>query len=182
VARSDSIEDGERLERLDREITPRVMQPHFEIRLADQEYAAAISRVLYESFVEFKPLYTPGGFAATALAVDQVIERMLEGPIWIAHKAGTVLGTVAAVIKGPSVYIRGMAVLPEARGSGTGAALLGVAEKWAADEGYCHVFLSTTPFLHSAIHLYEKAGFRRKDETPQNLFGTPLFTMEKALS
>jgi GNAT superfamily N-acetyltransferase len=158
------------------------MQPHFEIRLAAQEDAVAISRVLYESFAEFRPLYTPGGFAATALAGEQVLERMQEGPIWIALKAGMVLGTVAAVIKGSSVYIRGMAVLPEARGSGTGAALLRVAEKWAAGEGYRHVFLSTTPFLHSAIRLYEKSGFRRKDEPPQNLFGTPLFTMDKTLS
>jgi short-subunit dehydrogenase len=40
--------------------------------------------------------------------------------------------------------------------------------------------LSTTP-LTRAISLYEQYGFRRSDEGPNNLFGTPLFTMVKVL-
>ena len=137
--------------------------------------------MLYESFVEFKSLYTDGGFAATVLDPEQVLKRMLEGPMWIALREGVVVGTVAAVIKGRSVYIRGMAVLPSARGSGTGAGLLQRLEQWAFREQFVHLFLSTTPFLHSAIRLYEKLGFRRKDDEVQDLFGTPLFTLEKSI-
>ena len=55
------------------------------------------------------------------LGTDQVLARMQEGPVWVALREGAVLGTVAAVVKGESVYIRGMAVLPSARGSGAGA-------------------------------------------------------------
>jgi ribosomal protein S18 acetylase RimI-like enzyme len=56
------------------------------------------------------------------------------------------------------------------------------AEHYASERGCRRLFLSTTPFLSSAIHLYEKFGFTRTPEEPHDLFGTPLFTMEKVLS
>jgi putative acetyltransferase len=152
-----------------------------EIRRAVPEDAPAIATVLHESFGEFKALYTDGGFAATTLNADQVLARMQEGPVWVALRESALLGTVAAVIKGDSVYIRGMAVLPIARGSGAGTRLLQQIEVWASGEGYARLFLSTTPFLASAIRLYERFGFRRTDENLHDLFGTPLFTMEKAI-
>jgi GNAT superfamily N-acetyltransferase len=157
------------------------MPPHFEIRLAAPEDASTISRVLYESFVEYKPLYTPGGFSATALAVEQVLERINEGPVWVALRNGIAIGTIAAVAKGESAYIRGMAVLPLARSTGIAAALLREAEMWAVSKGFHHLFLSTTPFLTAAIRFYEKSGFHRRDASLHDLFGTPLFTMDKTL-
>jgi ribosomal protein S18 acetylase RimI-like enzyme len=71
--------------------------------------------------------------------------------------------------------------VPAARGSGVGAELLRQAEAWAVSEGFRCIFLSTTPFLDSAIRLYEKFGFRRKRDGVHDLFGTPLFTMERNL-
>src|ERR1700693_3410438 len=144
-----------------------------EVRRAGPEDAAVIAAVLHGSFVEFKALYTEGGFAATALGAGQVLTRMQEGPVWMALREGAVLGTVAAVVKDESVYLRGMAVLPAARGSGTGARLLQQVENWAGAEGYARLFLSTTPFLSSAIRLYERFGFRRMGGNPHDLFGTP---------
>src|SRR5712671_1370631 len=53
------------------------------IRLAGPKDAAAIAAVLHEAFVEFKPLYTEEGFAATAAPnADQVATRIIEGPVW----------------------------------------------------------------------------------------------------
>jgi len=153
----------------------------FVVRRAELDDAPAIAEVLHQSFVEFKPLYTEGGFAATTLRTEQVISRMREGPAWVALRGDVVMGTVAAVVKDESVYIRGMAVLPRARGLGTGAQLLQQIEMWAKHEGYTRLFLSTTPFLDSAIRLYERFGFRRTDPELHDLFGTPLFTMEKFL-
>jgi N-acetylglutamate synthase-like GNAT family acetyltransferase len=152
-----------------------------EIRRAVPEDASAIATVLHESFVEFKALYTDGGFSATALGAERILERMREGPLWIALRDGIVLGTVAAVLRGKSVYLRGMAVLPSARGSGAGTRLLQQVENWVRSKGRTRIFLSTTPFLTSAIRLYERFGFRRTDEGLHDLFGTPLFTMEKTL-
>jgi GNAT superfamily N-acetyltransferase len=152
-----------------------------QIRLATPEDAPAVANVLHESFVEFEALYTAGGFAATTPYAAQVLVRISEGPVWIAMHDGVVMGTVAAVVKGESIYIRGMAVLPAARGSGTGAALLRQVEDWARNQGGRRLFLTTTPFLSAAIHLYERFGFCRIEEAPIDLFGTPLFTMEKPI-
>ncbi len=152
-----------------------------EVRLAGPGDAAVIAAVLHQSFLEFRPLYTDGGFAATALGEEQILVRMREGPAWVALREGVVVGTVAAVVKGQSVYVRGMAVLPAARGCGAGTALLLSVEAWASRQGCGRLFLSTTPFLNSAIRLYEHAGFRRADDGLHDLFGTPLFTMEKLL-
>jgi N-acetylglutamate synthase-like GNAT family acetyltransferase len=152
-----------------------------EIRPAVPADASEIARILHAAFEEFKPLYTEGGFSATTPAAEQVLHRMKEGPIWVAVRDGSVLGTVAARFRDKSVYVRGMAVLPSVRGSGVGAGLLGAVEEWASCLNCHRLFLSTTPFLHSAIRLYEAHGFRRIDEGPHELFGTPLFTMEKRI-
>lgn len=151
-----------------------------EIRRAVEQDAPAVANVLKVSFLEFKSLYTEGGFAATALDASQVLARMSEGPVWVALRQNEIVGTVAAVIEAESVYVRGMAVGPSARGSGTGARLLQEVENWARAGGHARLFLSTTPFLDSAIRLYERFGFRRSG-SPGDLFGTPLFTMEKKL-
>ncbi len=158
------------------------MARQIQIRRALPEDAPAIAVVLYESFVDYKALYTEEGFAATTPCKEQIEFRMREGPVWLASCDGTIVGTVSAVARGKVLYIRGMAVLPAARGSGAGSALLKQVESWAAAEGATRIFLSTTPFLESAIRLYEKFGFRRTNDGPFDLFGTTLFTMEKSLS
>ena len=86
------------------------------------------------------------------------------------------------VDKGDALYIRGMAVVPSVRGSGIGSGLLREVESVARAAGQRRLRLSTTPFLSSAIQLYESFGFQRTDADPHDLFGTPLFTMEKALT
>ena len=152
------------------------------VRLAQPENAEAIASLLYDSFIEFRQLYTDAGFAATALPAEQVIARINEGPVWVALLAETIAGTVSVVPKDNALYIRGMAVRPALRGKGAGKVLLETAEGYAAAQNFKRLFLSTTPFLDRAIRLYEKAGFRRIAEGPQDLFGTPLFTMEKLLT
>jgi len=156
--------------------------PEIEIRRAGQTEAQVISTTLFEAFVEYEGLYTPEGFAATALTTERVLTRMKEGPVWLASREAKVVGTVAAAIKRRSAYMRGMAVLPEARGVRVGVRLLDQVEEWAAGEGCSRIFLSTTPFLSAAIRLYERLGFRRTEGGEHDLFGTPLFTMEKYLS
>ena len=157
------------------------MASQIQIRSARIEDCAAIAEVLRHSFAEFRSLYTEDGFAATTPGAEHIQTRMQEGPVWIALSAGSIVGTVAATKKSDSTYIRGMAVLPPARGSGTGSRLLEQIETRAAGENIARLFLSTTPFLDSAIRLYENAGFRRTDQGPHDLFGTPLFTMEKLM-
>ena len=135
-----------------------------------------------DSFIEYKPLYTEQGFAATTPASEQINDRMNEGPLWVALDGNTIVGTVSAVPKGESLYIRGMGITPAARGQRLGELFLRQLENFAAERGFKRLFLSTTPFLHRAIRLYENYGFIQTSEGPHDLFGTPLLTMEKPLA
>src|SRR6266480_8150676 len=86
------------------------------IRFATTNDAEAIASLLLESFVEYESLYTPEGFAATAITSEQIVARMSEGPVWVALPDEEIVGTVSVVAKSESLYLRGMAVLPLARG------------------------------------------------------------------
>jgi len=71
--------------------------------------------------------------------------------------------------------------MPAARGLGLGGLLLRTVEDFALAQSHKRLTLSTTPFLNQAIRLYERSGFQRTSEGPHELYGTPLFTMVKAL-
>lgn len=154
-----------------------------QVRAAAPQEAARIASVLAHSFAEFLSVYTPEAYAATTPNTRQVRQRMKEGPTWVATLSDGIVGTVSAVEKsGSSLYIRGMAVLPSARGQGVGEALLNTIQIFALDKSYRDLFLSTTPFLTAAIRLCERFGFEPAADGPHELFGTPLFTMRKELA
>lgn len=133
--------------------------------------------------MEYKALYTQEGFDATTPLSAEVRSRMQEGPVWAAlDDDEVVVGTVSVVPKGESLYVRGMAIVPAARGRRIGESLLRGVESFASERGFKRIFLSTTPFLGRAIQLYERYGFSRCVEGPDNIFGTPLFTMEKPVA
>ena len=152
------------------------------VRLALPADAPAIARVLAESFVAYEPMYTPGAFAATTPSAGLIEQRFGEGPIWVAERQGTIVGTASAVPKGTGLYVRSVAVLPAVRGRQVGQALMQQVEEYALAEGFRLMFLSTTPFLTGAIRLYERIGFQRSGEGPHELHGTPLVTMVKELA
>jgi putative acetyltransferase len=152
------------------------------IRPATEDDLFALASLMYESFLEYKSSYTDEAFAATTPTTDQLASRMSEGPIWIGLQGGVIVGTVSLVPRGEELYVRGMAVLPRARGLRLGELLLKEAESFALAHEFRRLVLSTTPFLTRAIRLYERLGFRRTTEGPHQLFGTPLFTMVKDLS
>jgi predicted N-acetyltransferase YhbS len=152
------------------------LEDAIEIRLATPDDAAAISDVLRVAFVDYVADYTVAAMDATVLDAPRIIGRMREGPVWVAVHRGAIVGTGAALPREGGVYIRGMGVLPSARGRRIGQRLLRIIERYARGQ---RLFLSTTPYLHGAIALYERFGFRRSEAGPHDLFGTPLFTMEK---
>ncbi|HMG76441.1 MAG TPA: GNAT family N-acetyltransferase [Pyrinomonadaceae bacterium] len=138
--------------------------------------------MLFESFAEYESLYKPEGFSATAITAEEIANRIAEGPVWVVLLGEKIVGTVSVIPKGDALYIRGMAVLPAARGQRTGELLLTHVEQFAATQNFQRLLLSTTAFLDRAIRLYENFGFRRTDAEPHELFGTPLFSMEKPMS
>jgi len=164
------------MQRIRAEFYRLALEDAIEIRVATEADAQAITGVLRAAFADFVPQYTAAAMDATVLDAARIAGRMREGPVWVAVHRGAVVGTAAAVERERGVYIRGMAVLPSARGRHLGERLLRTIERTFRGR---HLFLSTTPYLHRAIALYERFGFCRTDAGPHDLFGTPLFTMEK---
>jgi putative acetyltransferase len=156
-----------------------VNSARLEIRRATTNDVPAIASVLRQAFREYEALYTPKGYSATTPGPEAIESRMAEGPVWVALFGGHIVGTVSAIAKETGVYVRGMAVLPTARGLGIGRLLLNEVDNFAASNGFRRLFLDTTPFLDRAIRLYEHCGFQPTSDGPHDLFGTPLFTMEK---
>lgn len=151
------------------------------IRRATAVDAEAIAYLLRDSFREVEHLYTREGYAATTLDPSTVRERLKEGPSWVAEEGGFPVGTVSASLRDVDLYIRSMAVIPSARRKRFGHSLFAEAFNLAVERKARRIYLSTTPFLYSAIRLYESLGFRRTGEPPDDLFGTPLVTMAKQL-
>jgi ribosomal protein S18 acetylase RimI-like enzyme len=95
------------------------------------------------------------------------------------NDAGELVGTVmlqgwpqaGEVVAGPDeAEIRALAVLPAARGTGAGRALLAAVIARAADEKVRHLVLSTQPEMKAAHRLYGAAGFARlpdRDWSPE---------------
>ena len=158
------------------------MDPSVTLVPATGSSASDLADLLIKAFREYESLYSIGGFSATTPDATVVASRLREGPTWIALEGGKIVGTVSAVQRETGTYIRSMAVLPSMQGQGMGRALLGAVEQFARLNGSPRLYLSTTPFLHDAIRLYEANGYTRTNEPPFDLHGTPLFTMEKRLS
>lgn len=148
-------------------------------RRATDADAEAIAAVLGVSFAEFERLYTRAGFLATTPDATRVRARMAEGPCWVADEDGRVLGTVSAVAHPDGVHVRSMAVAPAARGRRVAHWLMAETFSLAYEARSRRLYLSTAPFLFSAIRLYESLGFRRTGEPPDELEGTPLVTMAR---
>lgn len=151
------------------------------MRLALVEEADSVAAVLSRAFGPLRARYTPEAFAYTVGTSETARSRIDEGPVWLALEASRPIGTVSAYCCGDRLYVRGMAVIPETQGLGVAKELLGRVLAYGIEQRSRSLFLHTTPFLESAIHLYERIGFRMTDEGPHDLFGTPLLAMELAL-
>jgi ribosomal protein S18 acetylase RimI-like enzyme len=152
-----------------------------QIRQAVDSDASQMASLLREAFLEFRSDYTPEAFTATVLNAETIQNRLKEGPSWVAFENEILVGTASAVPKSGGLYIRSMAVSPRTRGQGIGKLLLVQVEDFATEKRFNHLILSTTPFLLNAIRLYESCGFQRNSDGPDDLCGTPLFTMVKIL-
>jgi N-acetylglutamate synthase-like GNAT family acetyltransferase len=156
-------------------------QPDVEVREAVRADASAISALLREAFNEFEALYTPEALASTVPPESGILARMEEGPVWVAERGQSLVGTVAALRAPDCILVRGMAVHPSARGLGIGHALLERTERFAREVAVQRLSLYTTPFLKQAIRLYQAAGFQFTGEA-DSPHGTELLRMVKELA
>jgi N-acetylglutamate synthase-like GNAT family acetyltransferase len=156
-------------------------QAAIRIRKAKHRDAAAIESLLYESFLEYERAYTPEAFRITRSEKREIESRIKHWTVWVALHSNVIVGTVSVHPEGEALHIRSMAVRPSMRGRGIGKLLLQRVEKFASTNRYKRLILNTTPFLASAIRLYERCGFRVTG-SERDWFGTTLSAMTKEVT
>ncbi|MDB4977591.1 MAG: acetyltransferase [Myxococcaceae bacterium] len=116
--------------------------------------------------------HTPPALAETLFAPARVRAR---GRMLAAHDAdsqalvGMIIvvppgGAARQIARGGEAELHLLAVDPDARGQGIGAALIRAALKFARSEGWTQIVLSTQKQMTSAQTLYANAGFKRAPE------------------
>lgn len=150
------------------------------IRRATPDDAAALHELMRAAFGPFEPQYTPACFDATIIDAPRFQQRMAEGPVWLAEVNGEVVGTIGAKLDARGLYVRGMAVHPEAQRTGLGRQLLDVCADYGRRHGAKAMWLSTTTFLDASAALYQSYGMKPAPG-PAELEGTPLCSFEMPL-
>jgi putative acetyltransferase len=133
----------------------------------DADAAAAadlVQRVLQEHGLPFEPTGADADLLAPAAHYAAG-----GGAFYVATDAsGRIVGTAALQRTGPaSGEVRKMFLLPEARGNGTGRALLDAVLGAARARRLQRLTLSTRQRYDRAIRMYERAGFRLVGWAPQ---------------
>jgi len=151
----------------------------FEIRPANEKDSTGILRCLSEAFEPYRKQYTAEAFGDTVLDPESLRTRMGTMHVIVAVASGEVIGTVAGSIShGGEGHLRGMAVLPQYKGSGIAAELLAAIEAWLRGRGCAQVTLDTTEPLLAAMKFYEKHGYARSGRV-SDFFGMRLIEYAK---
>jgi GNAT superfamily N-acetyltransferase len=142
-------------------------------RSEDRGAIEAVTLAAYEQFAALMPAYWEG-YRQNILAT--LADAPLDAQI-VAEEEGRVVGTVLLYPAGGVMArpgggsitlawpeVRLLAVAPEARGRGVGAALMSECIRRARQSGAAALTLHTTDVMQSAMRLYERLGFRRAPE------------------
>ena len=139
----------------------------FEIRPIRTDDDAAMADVIRTVMPEFGA--TGSGFAISDPEVDWM-SRAYAAPrhaYFVVERDGRVLGGagVAPLVGGDAgvCELRKMYFLPEARGSGAGAAMMARCLEAARSLGFTRCYLETLTGMDAAMRLYERSGFHRID-------------------
>ena len=141
------------------------------LRRARSDDLAAIGEVTVSAYEE----YAENDVDDYVLFLRDAARRDREAELWVAtpDDSEEILGTVSICPEGSAWRevaepgegeFRVLAVKPEARGRGVGAALLGLVVDRFRGEGAPRIVMSTQPGMAAAQHLYQRAGFVRDPE------------------
>lgn len=154
------------------------MHSQINVRPAVESDYAAIARITRDS-------YLAAGYFEDAnhpymLKIQDVAQRAGQAAVWVAERAGAVIGSVTLARAGEpyadialqdELEFRMLVVDPAVQRSGAGKALVSAIIRWARElDGIRAVALTTGSTWESARSLYRKSGFGR---VPARDWGVP---------
>lgn len=143
-----------------------------ELRPGDLGMIVHLHGVIYAQERGFDPTFE--AYVAAPLA-EFIRGRTDRQRLWIAERAGRIVGCIAIVAVSPATaQLRWFLVDPSARGCGLGKRLLDEAIAFCRQAGYAEVILWTERALTAAARLYQAAGFRKTHEKAGRLWGVDL--------
>ena len=152
------------------------------VRLATEDDAAEIAWVLFNAFGSYRVNYTPESFDVVTPAAAEIARRFDEGPQWVVEIDDDVVGSVSVTAEPEGLYIRSMAVRPDAQGQGIGHKLLKAVNDFADASEFDRIFLYTTYFVPGAKEMYEKHGYGWvRDTTADEWYGVPGLEMDRTI-
>ena len=140
------------------------------IRSAGQQEVPEVRRVLDAANRFTRDLLTPPAYERYRAMVVDVEGRLHHSELLIAKRGDRIVGTATFFphardegwgLGDRVAGIRAMAVEPDAQGRGVGAALVAACIERARAHDVEALTLHTAAYLHAAIRLYERCGFRR---------------------
>lgn len=159
-----------------------------ELRLAHPEELDAVGEITLAAYEEF----VTGDEDGYRLQLRDAARRDREAELWVAVEDGDLLGTVTYCPPGSpwrelaaegEGEFRMLAVHPERRGRGAGAALAGLCEERARADGATRMVLSSLGEMATAHRVYGRLGYSRApdlDWSPD--VGIQLIAFTKELS
>ncbi|HEU4488724.1 MAG TPA: GNAT family N-acetyltransferase [Actinomycetota bacterium] len=154
--------------------------PDFEIRPVHPEEVARAGELTVSAYLNPPAIDdAPRDFGVYLDELRDVRSRAREAVVLVALSKGALSGSVTYVPTAGGRYaefqdpaaagIRMLAVAPEARGRGVGAALVRECLARARADERQRVILHTTHWMHAAHRLYEELGFSRRAELDMDL-------------
>jgi GNAT superfamily N-acetyltransferase len=153
-----------------------VKPPRLEIRPASGDDVEAIERLVREAYEVYIPRI--GREPAPMTADYEGLVR--DGAVWVAREGAAVVGVLVLHARPGALLLENVAVTPAAQGRGIGRALVGFAERNAAELGLGKVELYTNVRMTENLVFYRWLGYIEVDRRGEEGFERVFF--EKTIS
>jgi ribosomal protein S18 acetylase RimI-like enzyme len=154
----------------------RSVEKHLSIRNARNNERSIIRDLTIAAYAQYQAVMPPGFWTFYQHNLITTVDGEGNGERLVAEQNGSIVGSVMlfppatnpyanALINTSYPEVRFLAVLPQTRGQGIGAALMKECERRAQEAGAQAIGLHTAEVMQAAIHLYERLGYVRTPET-----------------
>lgn len=152
------------------------MEKHFTLRNAQDNERRIIRDITVAAYAEYQAVMPPRFWTRYQHNLIATLDGEGNFERIVAEQNGALVGSVllyppaAASYAGAAIStsypeVRFLAMLPQMRGQGIGAALMKECERRAREAGAQSIGLHTMEVMRAAIRMYERLGFVRTPET-----------------